>query len=71
MPCARSDVADSFIENGDLYAVENFTRIDIDQLAAKDDEIGFHSTYRATNEPVELLFVLRHDCEGYTKRCTY
>ena len=52
---ARPDVADSAVEHGDLHPVENFPGINVDELAAGDDQIGLDLAQRPAHQSFDLL----------------
>ena len=58
---ARSDVANSPIQNCNLHPIEDFTRIDVDQLSSDDDQVGLELTHRPSDEPLYLRSGTRHD----------
>ena len=61
IPRTRSDVAYPTVENRDLHPIENLSRIDIDDSAARDNEIGFNFSHRAANESRKCIFGKCHD----------
>src|SRR5690349_1961386 len=57
---ARTDIADTAIEHGDFKTVEPFARINVDELAAGDDQVGVNLAERAAHQSFELWFCTSH-----------
>jgi len=60
VPRARADVTNAAIENGNLNSFENLSRIDVDELAARDNQIGFDLSHRAANQSSQLFLGICH-----------
>src|ERR1043166_6913525 len=49
------------VEHGDFHAVENLARVDVDELAAGDDEIGIDLAQRAAHQALDFRCGERHE----------
>ena len=52
---AGTDVADASVDNRDLHAVEHLAGVNVDELAAADNQIGFDLPHGAADESCQLL----------------
>ena len=58
---ARPHIANPSVQDSDFHSFENFTRVNIDNFSARNNEIRFDLTRSSPNESLELRFRSGHD----------
>lgn len=60
MPRARTDIANTAVKNSHLDTVQDFARIDVNELTAGNDEISFDLAHGGANEFFQCAFGRSH-----------
>src|SRR5258706_1889474 len=57
---AQTDIADAAVEHGDFKTFEQFAGIDVDELAAANDQVSANLAERAAHQSFEFWFCTSH-----------